>query len=234
MTVSGLQTLTLNGTPLKFPSVSRYKNNGNVSTVASRATWEALTPGLMPSVRTNYKRRRIPRFSNIVNVANTSSTMTLGGGGIVTVNVYPLILPNIYPPSTVTPIHTYSIDLSQISSSSGNLHVPGYSQRPYFGSIRATTSITASWTNGVPMDRYDMLFLGHNGFVNYDANSESVTLPVDTFNDTVVSMVPSTAYGDYRMLADTNYPAAQTLSFRTLIIPPRITWPTVSNILAVD
>ena len=199
VTVSGLNTLKLNGGGLFFPASGTIIHQGvgswNGALVGAGGTksgYDTLFQGQFKS------SGGYPFWSYIKDVpsSGTSPSMMLGNGGLITIKVYPLTT-TATPPG---PVHTYTMDLSLISATTNNLPVPTYGPRCVFGSIRSGP--IGSWTNYVS-DRFDYSSSGGN-----DSHGEAISLPIDTFDDTVISMVPSTAYGDYRMLADTNVPSS--------------------------
>jgi uncharacterized protein (TIGR02600 family) len=118
--------------------------------------------------------------------------MILSGGGTVTVNIYPLV-ETATVASGVTPIHTYVLDFSKLCGF--GMPIPGLSTRPLVGSIRSpatddTTTTAAPWP-----DRLD-------SHANHSSDgNELISNITDSYHDTVVSLVPTGTYGDYRMLA---------------------------------
>jgi hypothetical protein len=86
---------------------------------------------------------------------------------------------------------TYTFDLSKISSSStNNLPMPNLSSRPLFGSIRTVPSPRlTSWTTGSPYpDRFDCYSINYTEDTN-NAHGDYISGTIDTFNDTVISVV---------------------------------------------
>jgi uncharacterized protein (TIGR02600 family) len=220
ITVSGLNTLKLNTTAMNFPAAGTYTSGGGERYDGRPGNAGSIRafPNMLAS--TQFKSNSYPFFSDIINVPNSTGLMALTGGGPITVNVYPLNT------TTVTPIYSYSIDLSGMNSSStsaGNIPIPAYSVRPLFGSIRTPAS-----SNLATADRFDAWATNSNN----DANGETVTNIIDSFDDTVISMVPTAAYGDYRMLA----PYSLTLSSSPLAgafqVHPNFTTLTATSRLA--
>jgi len=225
VTVSGLNSLTLNGNSMDFPSMCTFlaQNpgfDGEPQHSGSSLTFQNFLTGWLGTGNAFGNTPYYQAFSNILNVPSTGSNpmMTLGGGGNVTVTVYPLRTQ--YLPDS--PVHTYTLNLADICSSS--LPVPGLSTRPLFGSIgvfgvRPPSSRLTVWPPNAPgwsgstppagVQPYPDRFDSGSFDTPTDSNGERLNNIIDSFNDTVISMVPSSAtYGDYRMLAATNTPSS--------------------------
>jgi hypothetical protein len=200
ITVAGLNTLTVNGSNVAFPATGTLLFQGPIGAYGGSPTnagsilsWEAMVGGKVFARVTGAPNGKFPLYSNIFNVPNTSPTaanpmMTLGGGGLVTIKVYPQTANPATTPA-VTPIHTFVLNLTSLN---GAIPVPGLSARPLFGSVRTVTK-----TMSLTADRFDNY--ATNPIV--DSTGQLINNFLDCTNDTVISLIPTAAYGDYRMLA---------------------------------
>ena len=206
-----------------FPFHENYERLSTLSTVVSSySTMTGSNPGslgglmdfrMMLGGRTfTNSDAQYPSYSNIINMptggmfhfSGGSVTITTWGGG--------------GSPGTanVPQVHQYTVNFP-----AADLPVPNYSSRPTLGGTNGRVAALGSATTSG--DRLDMVRL------NTTLNGQYVSHLVDFTNDTVISMVPSTSYGDYRMLAQPVVPAS---AFVSLYDGSQMTAPSTASKLA--
>ena len=123
-------------------------------------------------------------------------------GGTITVTTYAGGL-GLSIGTNAPQIHQYTINFPSAAS----IPVPNYSTRSLFGSSGATRATTLPNTTSAATDRFDDVRATNLDNGQYDCHL------IDFTNDTIISVAPAAAYGDYRMLCA---PTSPTNSFTSI------------------
>jgi uncharacterized protein (TIGR02600 family) len=137
-----------------------------------------------------------PTYSDIINMPTGGSFIFNPTSASFTVYICANGAPVVGGTATIPQVHAYTFNFPKAT-----LSVPGLSARPLFGSITGRATSLQS-TGSDTTDRFDDVRTTNNDSIGYYAHL------IDFAHDTVISMVPSAAYGDYRMLCAPTTPAS--------------------------